>query len=284
MNKPVVWTIAGFDPTGYAGILADLETFKYLQVLAGAIVTAVTAQNSFSVTAIEAISSAHVAAQCAALTGDLKPSAIKIGMLGSISTMEILGEFLQNYSGSVVLDPVLISSSGSPLFVTDTQQHIAKLMQLFPVVDVLTPNIHEAENLLQYRINSYVKMQQAAAELMTLGVNSVLLKGGHQHDSTISQDYWTNGKQHFWMANRRLPEKNYRGTGCTQSSAIAAAIAQGNTLKDALILAKSYVHRGIRQAVALDKQTAQLAHGGWPKEPQDIPFVGTIPFNEINHA
>lgn len=278
MNKPIVWTIAGVDPSGMAGIHADVVTLTNLGVQVAAITTAVTAQNSHAVTEIEALSAEHVAAQCAALDVSLKPNAIKIGMVATPAIIKKLAAFLKVYSGLVVLDPVLLASCGTPLFLSDIKED---LKQLFVSVDVLTPNLMEAEALLNCRITSYAQMQEAALALIDLGAKSVLLKGGHFQDSEFSQDYWTNGRESFWLANCRLPDKNYRGTGCTFSSALTACLALGYDIKDALVIAKMYVNSAIRNAVAIDVNTAQLVRGTWPEDQRDLPYISPNPLKKL---
>jgi len=281
MKKPIVWSIAGVDPAGLSGTQVDLETCKNFNVDSCSIITAVTAQNAGEVTAIEALSSDHVGAQCAALQEAFKPNAIKIGMLGSPSTQEQIAHFLTNYSGFVVLDPVLTSSSGSALIFAKIKQHLESLVKLFPYVDVVTPNLIEAEKIVNRSITSYQDIQEAAHAILALGAKSVLLKGGHVKDALFSQDYWTNGQESFWLANQRLPAKNYRGTGCTLSSALAACLALGYCIKDALVIAKMYVNRGIRQALDIDQHTAKLLHGGWPEDELDLPYLSAKPLLKV---
>ncbi|MFI4918357.1 MAG: thiamine phosphate synthase [Legionellales bacterium] len=281
MKKPMVWSIAGFDPVGLAGTQVDLATLKNLQVDSCAIISAVTAQNASAVTAIESISGAQLMAQCAALQHDFKPMAIKIGMLGAPSAHEQLAHFLKNYSGFVVLDPILASSSGSALIFANAQQYLESLVKLFPYVDVVTPNRMEAETILKRPLSSYQDIEEGAQAMLALGAKSVLLKGGHVKDALFSQDYWTDGHQSCWLANQRLPDKNYRGTGCTLSSALAACLALGHSIKDALVIAKMYVNRGIRKAVDLDQHTAKLFHGGWPEDEIDLPYLSPQPLLKL---
>jgi len=281
MEKPIVWSIAGVDPAGLAGTQVDLETLKNFNVDSCSIITAVTAQNSCEVTAIESISSAHVAAQCNALQNSFKPNAIKIGMLGDLSTHEQIAHFLTSYSGFVVLDPILASSSGDALIFANVEQHLASLVKLFPYVDVVTPNLIEAEKILHRSLTSYQEIQEAAHAMLDLGAKSVLLKGGHVKDRLFSQDYWTNGHESFWLANQRLPNKNYRGTGCSLSSAIAACLALKHAIKDALVIAKMYVTRGIRQALDIGQSSAKLFHGGWPEDAIDLPYLSPKPLLQL---
>lgn len=169
MKKPIVWTIAGVDSSGLAGVHADMETFSRLNVRACSVITAVTAQNAHSIIAVEEISRDQVAAQCRALELNLKPDAIKIGMLCSTPICEEIAYFLKGYEGFVVLDPIITSSSGTNLFFPDLQQHKNNLIQLFPYITIITPNRIEAEIILNRSIYSYQDIINAASDLLSLG-------------------------------------------------------------------------------------------------------------------
>ncbi|MDP3706169.1 MAG: thiamine phosphate synthase [Legionellaceae bacterium] len=281
MKKPIVWSIAGVDPTGLAGCHVDLETFKHFNVEACSIIAAVTAQNTSGITAIEFISPDHVVAQCNALQQEFRPDSIKIGMLGTIKTQDKILKFLENYSGLSVLDPVFSSSSGNSLVVENEKQYISSLIRLFPYVDVVTPNRIEAERILNKQLISYEDIQEAAHAVLALGAKSILIKGGHVEDDLLSQDYWTNGQESFWLANKRMPNKHYRGTGCTLSSAIAACLALGYSIKDALVIAKMYVNRGIRNSIEVVKGTARLFHDAWPENQIDLPYLSSTPLSSL---
>jgi hydroxymethylpyrimidine kinase/phosphomethylpyrimidine kinase/thiamine-phosphate diphosphorylase len=281
MKKPVVWSIAGIDPSGLAGTHVDLETLRHFNVHPCSIITAVTAQNTSGVIAIESISADHIAAQCAAMQQEFKPDAIKIGMLGTVETHENILQLLSNYSGCTVLDPVLSSSTGNSLIFVNEKQHISSLIRLFPYVDLITPNRNEAELILNRPIASYEGVEEAAQELLALGAKNILLKGGHIEDDLFSQDYWSNGQESFWIANTRLLNKQYRGTGCTLSSAIAACLALRYSIKDAVVIAKMYVHRGIRKSIEITNGTAKLFHGAWPEHQRDLPYLSSSPLVKL---
>lgn len=277
MHRQGVWTIAGFDPAGLAGILVDVATINNLGVQAGAIVTAVTAQNAYTIHAMEPISAPHVLDQCRTLQLSFNPKAIKLGMLGSIEIAYSLCEFLAQYEGWVVMDPILASSSSFPLFIGNKDVYLETIQQLFSYVDLLTPNIPEAELLAQHKIASYDDMHYAANKILHLGAKAVLIKGGHSSDECFSQDLFLSDTEFFFLVNQRVTNKNYRGTGCALSSAIAACLAKDYAMSDALINAKAYVHCGIRQALDLDGTTAQLFHGPYVLEDRDKPYVATKP-------
>ena len=147
--------------------------------------------------------------------------------------------------------------------------------------DVVTPNLIEAEKILNRRLTSYEDIQEAAHAILALGAKSVLLKGGHVEDDLLSQDYWTNGQESFWVSNPRLPNKHYRGTGCTLSSAIAACLALGYSVKDAIVIAKMYVNRGIRNSLAIAPHTSKLFHDAWPENQIDLPYLSSTPLLKL---
>src|SRR3990167_1178498 len=218
MKNPIAWSIAGVDPAELSGTHVDLETFKNFNVDSHALITSVIAQNSSSISFIEAISSDNFAAQCDALQCAFKPNAIKIGMIGAPSTHEKIAHFLKDYSGFVVLDPIVASSSETSLLFSNVKQHLESLVKLFPYVDIVTLNLINAEKILNRSLSLYQDIQEGAHEMLALGARNVLLRGGHVQDALFSQDYWTNGHESFWIASPRLLNKNYRGTGCTLSS------------------------------------------------------------------
>lgn len=281
MDKKIVWTIAGSDNSGGAGIQADFKTLHSFGVYACSIITAITAQNSQTVSQVKYISASIIHEQIKSLAKEFFPEVIKIGMLGQAEVISTLLSFLKDYEGKLIVDPVLASSTGQLFIQADENTYVDGLKQLFPYVDLLTPNIFEAEKLLHFSIHTYDDMESAAKQFLALGVKSVLMKGGHYLANEYSEDYWTNGKEAFWLTSKRYPEKNYRGTGCVLSSAIAAALALSYDIKDALVIAKMYVNRGIRQAQSINKHTAILAHGDWPNDEVDLPYVSSEPIQKI---
>ncbi|HVV68402.1 MAG TPA: thiamine phosphate synthase [Gammaproteobacteria bacterium] len=278
MQKPIAWTIAGSDSGGGAGIQADLHTFQALGTYGCSVITAVTAQNTFSVTAIHNVPAENVAAQIAALAEDLKPKTIKLGMLGE--SAEPIVHFLKEYSGSVVLDPVLISTSAHNLFSDDINQRIGMILQMLPLVTLVTPNIPEAETILGLTINTHADIIKAAQKFLSLGVQSVIIKGGHIKQDLFAQDYFTDGKEAFWLACYRDLNGNYHGTGCTFASAITAALATDYNLYDALVIAKMYVTEGIYSAKKYGAGAEPVMHSAWSNEQQQLPFLSQKPLTE----
>lgn len=270
-KPPIAWTIAGSDSGGGAGIQADLATFRDFGVHGCSVIAAITAQNSFAVGYVEPVSRKALAAQINALDCDLPAVAIKLGMLASEDIVTSVAKYLAGCRSIVVYDPVLYASNGASLFADD---HRALREKLLPCVDVLTPNRFEAEALLGRKLDGGDAIEQAARDLVALGPRSVLIKGGHFETSADRRlDYWTDGSEGFWLAGPHIQTIHGHGTGCTLSSAITAALARGFALPDALVLAKMYVARGLRDAVQLGGGPGAVAHGGWPDHIDDLPVL-----------
>ncbi len=273
MTKPIVWTVAGSDSGGGAGTQADVKVMNLLGAHACSVVTALTAQNTIGTGRLEWVSEEMLSAQIDALKTDLPPAAVKLGMLGTRKAVEILVEALQAIKPAfTVCDPVLISSSGT--FLLEASAWPILTQQLFPVVDLITPNIPEAEHLLGMEITTPADIEAAAKKARLLGVKEVLIKGGHgSHDMELSSDYWSNGKEHAWLSSPRLDTKNSHGTGCFLSSAIATARAMGCEPLESIVLAKAYLNQGLRQAPNLGNGFGPLAFNPWEKSKKDLPLV-----------
>jgi len=282
MNLKIAYTIAGSDSSGGAGIQNDLKTFQSWGVHGCSVITAVTAQNNQTIREVIYLEPETIAAQLFALQKKFPPQAIKIGMVGREASLQKIEAFLTNYSGSVVLDPVLFSTSGIKLVATDLKKYLGRLRHLFTHVDVFTPNLFEAEKILNRRLCTDDEIQEGAEEILSLGVKSVLIKGGHFENKLFCQDYWTNGKMAFWLVNQRLANLNYRGSGCMLSAALTACLALGYEIKEALVLAKMYVNRGLRRSILMPNKTALLYHGGWPEEEIDLPYLTSKPSLTLN--
>lgn len=271
MKHKIVWTIAGSDPSSGAGIQTDLKTFQQLGIHGCSIITAITAQNNNQLTHIHYLPPDSINQQIKSLKQDLLPSAIKIGMLGTSETISTITPFLKKFNGFVILDPVLKSSSGKNLFCGNLKNYLCNLKNLISQVDIITPNVSEAEILTGTTLNSHEAIQDSASKILNLGAKHVLIKGGHFKQDEFSQDYWTNGHESCWLSNPRLKSANYRGTGCTLSSAIAAFLTLGHEMKDALVLAKMYINRKIRLA----------DFSSWTEEQIDLPFLSSQPNHNI---
>lgn len=279
MKLPIAWTIAGSDSGGGAGIQTDLHAFQRLGVHGCSVVTAVTAQNSLSVEAVHYVPVNGIISQIKALAQDLPAKAIKIGMLGCSDSVNAIQKHSRYFFGKIVLDPVLISTSGNKLFKQELKDYVSSLIKFFPSVDLLTPNRIEAEIISKKKINSYDDVETVARDILSLGVKSVLIKGGHFDNDEYSQDYWTNGVDSFWLSTKRNVSISYHGSGCTLSAAITACLAKGYDIKDAIVIGKMYVTQGMRLAHHSGAGSKTLAHIGWPEQEVDLPYLLSHPLH-----
>lgn len=253
----IALTIAGSDSGGGAGIQADLKAMSALGVYGASVITAVTAQNTRSVTAVHGIPLEVIAAQIEAVLGDLDVGAIKIGMLATPQIIETVAAALAGYTGPIVLDPVMIAKSGDALLADEAISTLREV--LVPRATVLTPNLPEAARLLdQPMATSPAEMSTQGRSLVDLGATAVLMKGGHSegetcHDLLISDT----GVLAEFKAPRRQT-KNTHGTGCTLSSSIAAGLAKGLSLAEATQQAHAYLQQAIATA---DKLNVGQGHG-----------------------
>ena len=280
MSKPVVWTIAGSDSGGGAGIQADLKTLNGLGVYGASVITAITAQNTLGVERIAPVHVEVIKAQLDSLKEDLPPQAVKLGMLYSSKCVEVVADALDGLRADIVCDPVMIATSGDELFESAFVETLKD--RLLPLVDLLTPNLREAHLLLNQSPDRFLDMQEEgqrddyvqnlAAKLLALGAKSVLIKRGDDLGE-YSQDYWTDGKDRAWLTSLRQITRNTHGTGCTLASAIAACLSLGYSVLDALVIGKAYINQGLRLAPGIGKGQGPLAHLGWPENQGDLPFL-----------
>ncbi|MGB9044133.1 MAG: bifunctional hydroxymethylpyrimidine kinase/phosphomethylpyrimidine kinase [Pseudolabrys sp.] len=250
-------TIAGSDSSGGAGIQADLKTFAALGVYGASIITALTAQNTKGVSAIHDVPPDFIVAQIDAVFSDLDIGAVKIGMLSQAATIEVVSKSLDRHRArNVVLDPVMIATSGDRLLAPDAVEALRKL--LIPRALVVTPNLPEAAALAGASLaRNEQEMEIQARELLALGAPHVLIKGGHGNGEE-SVDLLIGQGAVLRLSARRVDTKNTHGTGCTLSSAIAAGLAKGLDLKAAVQKAKAYVTGAI---AAADKLKVGRGHG-----------------------
>ena len=271
MNRPIVWTVAGTDPSGGAGIQADLKVFHALGAYGGSAITAVIAQNTLDVRAVEFPSEAMVEAQLEALREDLPPVAVKLGMLGRAATVRAVARVLREFPAAfVVCDPVLGSTGGVPLL--DAEGLAALRDELLPRVDVLTPNRPEAARLTGRPVEDEEGMRRAADALRAMGARGVVVKGGHGTGAE-ARDLFVDAAHRQWLTSPRLAAGATHGTGCTFSSALAAFVALGRPVAEAVARAKAYVNQGLRLGGGIGRGNGPLAHEGWPRSAQDRPEV-----------
>ncbi|TLM73925.1 thiamine phosphate synthase [Microbulbifer harenosus] len=281
--RPIVWTIAGSDSGGGAGIQADLLTMHDLGVHGCSAITANTAQNTLGVPAINPVADAALQSQLEALFADLKPAAIKIGLLVNAAQVRLVADFLRAMKARgeaipVVYDPVAVASIGTPL--TEDSTGEAVLNDLLPLCDLLTPNSVELEWLAGMPVDSAEKMLTATRRVRGEHACALLVTGGHlEIEPGVTADLLSRGAgeslSEDWLIGKKIETLNNHGTGCTFSSAIAALLAQGYPLTDACVVANAYVRRGLRLggSGAIGAGAGPVGHCGWPTELRDYPEV-----------
>jgi hydroxymethylpyrimidine/phosphomethylpyrimidine kinase len=258
-THPIALTIAGSDSGGGAGIQADLKTFERFGVFGTSVITAITAQNTRGVSGWAATAPALVAAQVDAVATDLRPAAVKSGMLGDAVTVATVADALARHAlAPYVLDPVMVATSGDPLLEPDAVQAI--VARLVPRATLVTPNLDEAAILVGAPVRDVAAMEAAARTIVErLGARAALVKGGHlAGDTTVDVLLDDDGVLH--VEHPRLATTSLHGTGCTLSAAITAHLALGHPLRDAVRTALDYVHRAIATAPGLGTGHGPLNH------------------------
>ncbi|MCS6134263.1 thiamine-phosphate pyrophosphorylase [Shewanella baltica] len=327
-----VWTIAGSDSGGGAGIQADLATIQDLGCHGCSVVTTVTAQSSVAVTLVEPVSAAMLMAQLTTLLSDLPPKAIKIGLLADQTQVALLADWIASFkihypSVSVIVDPVMVASCGDALAVDNCQdiKSAAKSALDFKpfkgLIELITPNVLELGRLTHSDVSTKAQFAAAALALSQSLDCSVLAKGGdvsfgctdilddthaQTHANALDTAYKSNGwdlelaedylvcrqvrassKLHhngrFWLASQRVNTRHNHGSGCTLSSAIAAVLAQGFVLQDAVVVAKAYVSQGLSAATGLGQGPGPLARTGWPNDVSRYAKINLCDGNFISH-
>ncbi len=252
-----VLTIAGSDSSGGAGIQADLKTFAAHGVFGASVITAITAQNTQGVLAVENVSAKMITHQLEAVFSDIRIDAVKIGMVSCKESIVAIADALGRFQPPhIVLDPVMISKSGYPLMAESAMDLL--LQRLFPLASLVTPNIPEANWITNQSIQSISDMKGAAEKLMGLGPGAVLVKGGHRREDAT--DILFDGIQWHCLAAERIMSKHTHGTGCTLSSAIASNLGKQQALYTAVANAKRYIQTCISSGLAIGKGIGPLNH------------------------
>lgn len=238
-------TIAGSDPSGGAGIQADLKTFSTCGCYGMTVITSVVDENTVGVTDVHPVPVSFVSGQIESVLDDIGTDAIKIGMLHSSELIYAVKSTLEQYAiSNIVLDPVMVATSGDALLLDDAIETLKNVM--IPAVRVITPNIPEAEILLGERIVSQADLPNAARELSQNRRVSVLLKAGHLSEETLTDIFYNaETDEILQLTSQRIQTRNTHGTGCTLSSAIAAYLAQGESLNEAIVKAKNYINQAL---------------------------------------
>ncbi len=260
---PIALTIAGSDSGGGAGIQADLKTFHQFEVFGTSAITAITVQNTLGVTGVHPVPVETVAAQIDAIATDLTPAATKTGMLATRELVERIVDRLGAHAlPNVVVDPVMVASSGHRLLDADAERAVAEL--LLPRASLVTPNLHEASILVGRELETEDDLLEAAQALVEMGAGAALVKGGHLRakgsDAPEAVDLLWDGRKAYRWRRARIETRNTHGTGCTLSSAIAAELARGSSRVDAVARGIDFVARAIRSAPDLGAGHGPVDH------------------------
>lgn len=239
-------TIAGSDSGGGAGIQADLKTFQELGVYGMSVITAVTAQNTLGVQGVYPMSAEAIERQLASIGEDLRPDALKTGMLFSGEIIRIVAAAIRKYAWKqIVVDPVMIAKGGASLLQQEAID--AMILELLPLADVVTPNIPEAEALSGMQITDQDSRQKAAIRIHEYGCKHVMIKGGHEANTEQATDLLYDGSEFTEFTSKRLVTQHTHGTGCTFAAALTSGLAQGLTTKASLQVAKNFIHAAISE-------------------------------------
>jgi hydroxymethylpyrimidine/phosphomethylpyrimidine kinase len=243
----IALTIAGSDPSGGAGIQADLKTFHQFGVYGEAVVTLLTVQNTQAVSLVHTLDPALVAAQIRAVVADIPPMAAKTGALGTIEVIETVAALAKSFEFPLIVDPVMISKHGARLLAAEAETTLR--LKLLPRAFLVTPNLYEAEALTGLSIRAKEDMHSAAQRLFDFGCPNVLIKGGHLPGQPVDLLYGQDGA--YFFEGTRVETRHTHGTGCAYSAAITAGLALGCSLQEAVAQAKDFVQRAIETAPGL---------------------------------
>jgi len=266
MNNPTcVLTIAGTDPSGGAGIQADLKTFQEFKTYGMSVITSVVAQNTTGVKGVHHIPIELLSQQLEAVKSDMPIHAVKTGMIANIEMMKVIGEWIQEGDFPYIMDPVMVATSGDSLIDEDARTYLRDI--LLPLTVLTTPNIAEAESMIGESIHNHEDMKKAAMTIVNkLGAGAALIKGGHMEGQAV--DYLYDGQSMYVFSAERIDTKNTHGTGCTYSAAITSFVGRGMELQKAVELAKKYVTSAIRHSFSLGEGNGPTNH--WAPRTEDI--------------
>jgi len=267
MNKPkIALTIAGTDPTGGAGVTADLKSFHSCGVYGMATITSIVAQNTLGVQHIHNLETSWVKEQLDSIFSDELPQAIKTGMIATKETMELIRDYLSTHADiPYVLDPVMLAKSGDSLMDDDTKDHLQST--LLPLADVVTPNIPEAEEITGLTINDEDSMRQVGSIFINeIGSKGVVIKGGHSADLNKAKDFLFTADDVFIFENKRFDTRHTHGTGCTFSAVIAAELAKGRSIYQAVKKAKEFISLSIEYTPEIGNGRGPVNHFAYMKK------------------
>ncbi len=256
MTLPVALSIAGSDPSGGAGIQADLKTFHQFGVYGEAVITLLTVQNTVAVDSVQVLDPDFVSAQLIAVLEDIPPMAAKTGALGTAAMVERIAFLAASFTFPLVVDPVMISKHGAPLMAPEARNKLIEL--LLPACALLTPNLHEAAAITGMRVETPAQMREAAMAILDLGAGAVLLKGGHLEGAAMDLLLWHGGEMK--LPAKRIETKHTHGTGCSYSAAVTALLASGHGLEEAVRQAKGWIHAAISTNPGLGRGNGPVNH------------------------
>lgn len=263
----VALTIAGSDPSGGAGIQADIKTFHQLGVYGEAVITLLTVQNTRTVSRVEMMDPELIVDQIRAVIDDIPPLAAKTGALGAAAVVRAVADIAETFQFPLVVDPVMISKHGSHLLLEEARTAVRD--HLLPRATLVTPNLHEAEALTGLPVNDIASMRAACEMLQLLGARSVLIKGGHLE--SLASDVLLHNGTFFEFSAERIDTPNTHGTGCTYAAAITAELAKGRSLPEAVGRAKRYITEAIRTNPKLGMGAGPVNHHACV--PEDTPSL-----------
>ncbi|MFC7319606.1 bifunctional hydroxymethylpyrimidine kinase/phosphomethylpyrimidine kinase [Halobacillus campisalis] len=256
-NVSTALTIAGTDPSGGAGIQADLKTFQELKSYGMSVITSVVSQNTTGVKDVHHLPSEFLKSQLEAISSDMPVHALKTGMISNMEMMKVIAEWIESIPAPYVMDPVMVATSGDALIEEESRGYLRD--HLLPLASLVTPNIPEAEYILGDEVESHDDMKNAAEQICTrFGAGAALIKGGHMKGEAI--DFLYDGKRIHEFTSERIDTNNTHGTGCTYAAAITAFLGQGHTLPDAVEEAKYFVTEVIRHSFDLGQGSGPTNH------------------------
>lgn len=262
-NLPIALTVAGTDPTGGAGVLADIKSFHSREVYGMSAVTSLTAQNTMGVQDVFNVPADFLEAQLESIFSDEMPDAMKSGMIATEEMMRVLKKYVMKYEIPLVIDPVMISTSGHNLISEDAIDYLRD--ELLPAALTVTPNIMEAEKLTGVSIENEEDVRKAAKVFIEeIGVKSVIIKGGHLKGAAV--DYLFETDSETSLSSDRVDTHHTHGTGCTFSAVITAELAKGKTLKEAFQTGKNYITKAIRETPEIGRGDGPVNHFAYKGE------------------
>ncbi len=250
-------SIAGSDPSGGAGIQADLKTFQRFDVYGMAVISLITVQNTLGVQEVLVIHPEKIKAQISAVLNDIYPDAIKLGALGHGPAVAAVADALKDYRGLIIADPVMLSKNGAPLLVQEALEIYKQ--KILPLCFLITPNLDEASKLAGFPVKTQSDMEKSARMIHQMGSKNVLVKGGHL-EGDMAADFFFDGASIHWLEQKKVFSDQTHGVGCTLASAIAAGMAKGESVFQAVRNAKQYVTQAIVNAPHLGKGNGPIWH------------------------